>query len=277
MCFYLAPILRAANYGLDISVCTFGSPRPGGTTLANQIRGMAVARWMCSEDPVCQLPIRVDEAEAVIFVYGLRAAQRVGYFCQPYGGLDITFTGKITVADTPTSVSVSPVSSLVSWMLSQDSVGNNFHAIQVYVSRLLLASQSLGRSVAQGLAEGSIEAVAAEHKNRLSSTERAVARTIFNAGEMQNSVTQVAPRQRQFTAFREGRLWLVAWNDTIVAVAPNKRRARALARVGNDWLDRLQLQAYTDTSGLVTQLQDYLANAVLPDQGWNPPINNVLP
>ncbi len=66
------------------------------------------------------------------------------------------------------------------------------------------------------------------------------------------------------------------FGDQLFAFAGNKKRARHLARAGNDFLRSLPKQAVVDPQTLIDQFISFLNAAVQPNGPSRPPINTSL-
>jgi len=100
---------------------------------------------------------------------------------------------------------------------------------------------------------------------------------IARQGEAQNTIPVSIPTGQTFTAFRNEGIWMIAFGDSIVAIAPTKRRARALARLGNEFLRRLLVQAVVDPDVMETQLAAWLTSAQDPTSGIVPTLQTTIP
>ena len=99
------------------------------------------------------------------------------------------------------------------------------------------------------------------------------AQTQFSDATRQNAQPVNIPDAQLFVAVKTGRVWYVTFGGIVIASAPHKRRARALAREGNAWLRRLQNEAVVYTNDLGSQFLAYLEVASDPASGFTPTIN----
>ena len=273
----LALAMRETGWPGEISIITFGSPRVGGVNYARRLAEYPAVRWMTCKDPVPHLPLRVSDRIGVVSVYTPEGLQNIGDFCHFHGGVSLTETGKMVKADTSTEPVLVQVGNLMTWMTNGDKTTNNPHSMASYALALEALEGTLRTRWVPELPMSATEATERRRKKEYSVLERSVAQSMFYRGDLQNPAQVVAPRERQFRAFRQGRLWLVSFGDEVIAFAPSKKRAQGLARVGNNLLERLQRQAAVDQEGLSQQFTRYLADAVEPGSGWDPPINDEWP
>jgi len=260
-----------------VETITFGSPRPGGISLARNLRTLNPVRWMNDDDWVPLIPPQVAYFTQLGVAYGTRAQQRFQNFVQPEGGILLGNTGSVGAAQLPNIATVPSVADFAADILGGYTGLAPTHALDEYQRRLVLAAdrQTIGGG---GSDWGGTE----ERPNPISAAAIARERdaasvVIYKAGEEQNSAGIALPDIRLFKARRTGRVWWVYFGDQRISAGPTRKRARAVARTGNEFLRRLQGQAFTDPATLETQFSNYIQAASDPASGFVPTLRIRLP
>ena len=65
-------------------------------------------------------------------------------------------------------------------------------------------------------------------------------------------------------------MWYCVWNGEQICTCVTRKSARYIARTLNGVLRRLQRQPWVDTNSIIAQLANYLSQAVLPNNGFQP-------
>lgn len=253
-------------------VITFGSPRPGSTAYAQRLSGSSIARWMCDNDPIPLVPPRITDVPLLLLLQAARTMVRWGSFVQPHGGISLDAAGNATPSILPFLASVDSGAALASWFLGQENSANNPHALTSYQARLNLAVLASHSPSTQNKREGPTEAPGDTSRGHTTQRQREVMDLISNAGKTQNASFSVVPDQVLFQAVRIDRIWAVEFGGKIICWAPIEKRARHIARAGNDFLRSLPKQAIVDPVALTDQLTAFLAAAVNPLGDFHPPI-----
>ena len=277
MLWYLADAFRFNRSTAKISICSFGAPRPSGANEASRLSQIDAARFMLDNDPVPMIPIRTDECLNMMFIYGPTVSQRIGGFCQPHGGINITVDGTLQGKHLPSIAMFSPVSSVASWLLQKDTGDAQDHRILSYRNRIQTALASLRGSTQANVADVPAEDTMKKTKSEGTRLFNEQSATIFNASRQQNLTYIEVPDNRILRAYRVGKVWVVVWNEDIVAIAPNRKRAQAMAREGNAWLRRMQHFVYCDIQSLQDNFSAYLIDATSDTTDFSPPISTTIP
>jgi len=260
-----------------MKIFTYGSPRSFGGAGRDAADRAAIVRYMTPDDPIPLVPLDVGDNPHLATFVPAPVLMAWATFAHTQGGMQINGDGTTEARALPVNAAAFPVSSVVSWLWSQENDSANAHAIARYVAYLSVGvttrpapAQQLG-----GLGGGEdFDVPARRQVNR----ERARVETaIQTQGRQQNIVEEVVPDAQLFKAVRIGRVWWVAFGDRLIVAAPIKKRARHLARAGNDFLRSLPKQAVVDPQGLSDQLTAFLQAAADPASGFVPTINSNFP
>lgn len=273
----LLRMVREQNPNNAIRCVTFGSPRPGNAYLARTISQERVIRWMNDDDPVPLIPPRFADAPYMIFMLGPSDINKLGRYTQPRGGMVLKPNGDVVPDYISDASSLSIGASVAAFLYSQDTATGTAHGMDQYLIRLTNLYNKLQSAPFRTRASQSQEPVATVNRSAENNAEAQFVENIFNRGEAQNAPAIVQPKPVAFSCYRQGRVYIVAFGDVNVMIAPNKKRARAITRLGNEWLRRLQRQAYVDTTALINQFIGYIGEATDVTGNFVPPINNVMP
>jgi pimeloyl-ACP methyl ester carboxylesterase len=268
----------AQRNGYAPQCITFGAPRAMGADNARIISGRGDnLRVMNDDDPVPLVPLRFSEAPAQALLMLPENLRSLGYYVHTSGGVSLTINGGLSASELPPIAQANPQTSLAAWLFSQDGGPIGPHSLSNYAGRITNAITLQNRANPQAPPPAPVEPVNPTTPRQESQQTRQFVQTIFNIGGRQNIAEPVVPTKQEFTAFRENSVWCVAWRGNTIAFAPTKRRARALAREGNQYLRRLQTMAYVNTDQMTGSFQGYLADATAVNSEFVPPIQNKIP
>lgn len=273
----VSAVYRSQQDGTFTHYVTFGSPRIGGPSQNAAISRAAGMRWMNDQDPVPLIPPHLSESFLYTATLSARQALRISHIGQPAGGYQITAAGTGSAQEIPTGSTWGGTISIAAWALGQDSDGQNQHAIILYQRRLAAMAAADARDANRSIQTAPTESVSDLSRRAYSEANARVNRAYRSAGQQQTSVPQELPPSRSMRAYKIGSEWVVYFGDNLIAVGPEKKRARALARVGNDFLRRLQLQSLVEVDELESCLTAYLVDASIDGNGWTPPIATEIP
>ncbi len=265
------PLLR--NRTRNISVATFGAPRTGGIDFIRAVTGIAIVRWMCDNDPVPLLPPSFAAAPSMFLAGNVNISAIYEYYRHTTGGVVLAPNGQPSGADLPPYGRIGAAVDLASFLLTEDEGVRTAHSITAYIERLALlaAVQNVGPRVQVDPAP--VEPARTTARRTTNVQTASVIQQIQQAGHEQQVVNIVVPPYRAFRTVKFEGMWFVTFGGALVAAAPTKKRAGGLARVGNDFLRRLQRQAAVDTDSLKSLFPQYLDAASDPTGEFKPPIH----
>lgn len=274
---HLSSIWNQADYRNIPFSWTIGAPRALNARDAEFVSQNPSVRWMIDDDPVPLIPPSFAESPATALLYGVRTQQRLNNFVHVAGGTQIGFTGATTATEIPDNATWTATGTLSNYLFSTDGAFGLTHSVAEYRRRFLLW-QTNNPGLAHRLPDSAPQEQPNPSPRREETQQAAVVRhNIGRQGEAQSNVPINVPPGNLLNAFRQEGMWCVAFGDSIVAVAPNKRRARALARLGNEFFKRLLHQAVVDTDVMETQVAAYLAAAQNPTSGIIPTLQTTFP
>lgn len=261
------------------NVVTFGSPRAGGRTFANAGQGVATStvRYMNDNDPVPLIPPDLSDSIGWAALLTPAALTFYGEWVHTDGGRVITPAGSLSDAVLPPVAALTPVASLGNFLYSADTNAGMGHTIQEYINRLEAAQPTPNQPIDLGPPLAPMEVRDRPNRRQANQAQAAVQAQMFADGRDQNLQPVIIPKASEFQAVRNGRIWAIQFQEQFVAYAPSKKRARHLARAGNDFIRSLQHQGIVDTIALVQQFQTYINNASDPAGGFQPVMNTVFP
>jgi Lipase (class 3) len=276
-CMQVALDGRDAGMWAMPKIATFGSPRFSNAQVARRFEGGFLVRWMCDTDPVPLVPPRVADMPVLPAVYGIAKTLRLGNFVHAPGGVSIDSHGVIVDAEVSPLASPAFPLALGSWLLGADASAGSPHFIGSYVTRIQSWINAHPNNQSAVRIFTPIEPVGQAPRSHLSREQAAAETELFRNAAVQEEAVQKIPPQLLFKAVKVGRLWYVTINDTVVSIAPTKRRARGYANAGNDFLRRSLKEGYVDTNQLIQSMQAWITAAQDASSGITPLIASTLP
>jgi hypothetical protein len=265
--------LRTMGSLYKMRIMTFGSPRAGDEVFAARLARVAIGRWFNADDPIPLIPPRLTDVAILPLLIPLIAVLRYASFVHTHGGIQINADGSTQAEVLPSVASVNPSASLATWYFGQEGDPNNPHGLNQYRSRLLTFSDAASSARVLNVAEGRVEAPREQDRRQANQRELQVAGEIQAIAARQNAFEPAVKDSVLFKAVRIGRTWCVQFGGQIVVYAGNPKRARHLARAGNDFLRSLPKQAVVDPETILSQMTSFFNQAVQPGGPVNPPIN----
>jgi hypothetical protein len=252
---------------------SFGAPKPSDYEYQYIRRGIEHHAFFNNDDPVPLVPYDPGVFSSYFIFHGLNEMRRLGRFCYRGSGYEIAPTGFFSRANAPGAASANPGASVAAWLSAQVANQETSHSIVSYYSRLQRTTQAppVQPPISPPIllqAPVPITAMQEAQANR-----DAIA-TIVSNGQGRNRDPVVIPDDRLFRAIRVGRLYVVVFGDVEIVNSLNKKRARGIARVGNDWLRRLQRAEIVATENLAGQFSDYLLAASNPTSSFKPTMDD---
>lgn len=255
----------------SISVLSFGAPRPGPSRLADSISTVDVARWMGYNDPVPCVPPRQNQAPIAFVILSAQAALNWNRYVHPHGGLVLAQDGTTVDADVPPIASSGIQTSLATWLLSTRDDQATGHSISTYVDRLRFRRDRAppGRSAARGSHTAGAE-VRLSHRGIVAEADKELLRLVELA-RVERAQPLRMPRAHLFRAVNRDRAWYVEWEGVVVAIGPQRRRARDLVRAGNTFLIRLLRSGSISPQSIAAAAEIYIAAATDLNGDFTPP------
>lgn len=254
-------------------IITFGAPRALSHNDIQPIRTLQCCRWMNDTDPIPLVPPRAEDSPILFLSLRLIDVLRFGSYVHAQGGVSLAPDGTATPSALPEQAAMDPVTSLSTWYFSELTDPNNTHQLPHYQGRLLGLAQQLTPAAPNVDAHQPVEQPQEVRRREFTEAERRTAALVQHRALIQNQVAVDIQRTVLFKAQRVGRMWGVIFGDQLFVWSGNKKRARHLARAGNDFLRSLPKQAIVDPETLLSQMTAFLNAAVVPGGPVNPPIN----
>jgi len=277
VCLSLLQQMLFFEFRPKMKTSTFGAPRTGQAYLRDQMTGQNIARWMTDADPIPLLPLRLQDSPILAALVLTPVLLNWSRFVHTQGGISINAANTTTPAIIPPLAAANPISSVAAWYNQVEEDPNNAHALSVYENRLtaIVAAEAAPATVA-------VEDAPREHSTQANRREvnqqrERIESAIFTTASNQTSVTIETPEATLFKAYRSGRVWYVSFGNATVITAGPEKRARHIARAGNDFFRSLQKQAIVDPDSLLSQVEIFLELAQIPESGFRPTINTSPP
>lgn len=277
---HLAKLLRDNNKALHIGITAFGSPMSfatGSHALKVTDAGTTdTIHYMNSDDPVPFIPPSPGVWARISAGLTIFQAERLAGWQGYPNGVNIRQTLVLQAGSLPLDNTAPALSAIGTWLNQQSAGITNPHSLEVYYARLLATIPSpaaLPQIVPVHNAQPPIVPVTPQQIRQI---DRANVQTAFEDSTRQNANQAIIPEDRLFQAFRVGKIWSVWFGGVQIAIAPRKRRARALANLGNAFLRKLQNEAVVNADDLVSQFLLYMSQATDPNSGFVPTMNTEL-
>lgn len=252
---------------------TFGSPRAMNPDDRAAITRCDICRWMVDADPIPLLPPRAEDAPLLFLSFTLPQAITYGTFVHTLGGISINSAGQPLESILPPIAAMDVIGNLTSWFFGVERSPDNPHWIGNYEDRLeiLKRQAEAAASVAGGGSDD--EPTANAPRRQLTRAQQATMSQVARVSSEQNVNAVAIAAPSLFKAVRFGRVWSVEFAGQLFAFSGNKKRARHLARVGNELLRSFPKQAVMDPESFLSTMTQYFNAAILPGGPSNPPIN----
>jgi hypothetical protein len=256
-----------------VDTVTIGSPKPCASSLLRTMHPVSCSAWFNADDPVPLIPPPIGTFERIMAGLSVWQGRNLASYNAWPGGINIGLDGRVTPATAPQSGPTPATEQIGNWLKAQEAGLQTPHSLTTYQARVAAAIALLPPS--DQMVNPVIDAPHPTHTST-ATIRRAIASTVqtqfYDASRM-NGQPVVIPDQRLFVPKKKGKVYYVDFGGVTIAVAPRKRRARALARLGNDFLRRLQNEGVVYTDDLATQFGLYLAAAADPTSGITPTMN----
>ena len=249
---------------------TFGSPSPGDYAVLTRFAGTQQASWFLSDDPVPLIPPPLNFAQRWWGGLTFGQANRIGRFIRWGAGIEVDLSGRVLPSTLPDQVGPDPVSAVQNWLGLTAAGVQTSHSPDTYVARLTLAQPPANQPAIPVTPVMPVTRVPVPTRRQVAQQIADATQTIFANGLTNNSVPVSIPEKESFSVVKTGRVYYVYFRGVVVGVGPHKRGAHQTARDGNAFLKSMQNRAGIDTAALVSEFENYLADASDPTQGFKP-------
>jgi hypothetical protein len=267
----LAAMLTSTPSSSSAQIVTWGSPRPGDSTLAALLQRWPLRRLMCDSDPVPRFPPHLGEAPAANVAVGLSGAQQWARYVQPGGGVILPQSGSLVSSPLPRLFFPIADADLALWVTGNDTFRGRGHALTTYAQRIAAADPADPTTAATLALPVGVEpdvSVTVEAFNAVAAEVAAHDDTPLVEG---NSVFGYVPPEYRASVTTIGGKYNVEWMGRLVAVGRTKSNAHSIAKYQNAWLRRLQTAASANHTTFSEALVDFLA-AASSMPGFSPPL-----
>jgi Lipase (class 3) len=266
----LAALLSDGGFAKSVQVCSFGSPRPGSSSLASRLTRETVRRYMNDDDPVPRFPPRLTEAPLLVGAAGFGLAVQWGRYVQPQGGVVLDSMGHVHIHELPPFLLPITDLKLAGWAFSDRGFLATGHSMGEYLTRTLLAAAAGMPSAAPPVAGSQVE-----EQEQL--TQQAFTLAVAGAATKVASPSEVSPVAQGYipVLFRAkaeliGGNYVVTWMGNVVLTGHNRNNARSLAAKLNLFLRVMQGAASADHTNFNTSLANYWTVCSGAGIGFNP-------
>jgi len=254
-----------------MSIITFGAPRPGPATFADQMSAVDMCRWMNDTDPVPCVPPRENQARLAFACLTTSQAANWNRYVHTAGGLQLNADGGALSRDVPEIPDVEVQMSLANWLYSVWLRVDSIHSMPYYIDRLRLRAERFPVAEATPRRTTHTESSGEYKSNREQKAAIAEAQAAVRAeAQAINNVPLVIPSEWQFSTRKIGGIWCLIWQGEVVSVGPSRRKVSNQAKAGNTFLRRLQRSANVGVDAVPLDMKRYLEAASNPEGGFNP-------
>jgi len=247
----LVPLWRnvAKALGHVIRTVSFGAPRSAGTSRTNAMSEIdQKERYFFYNDPIAAFPLRSGTYTWLPFLIGIRASRRWAEFVHHRSGIQINANGSYTYENDPQGVDINSQTAWGVWWHGINSQVMGPHDIGLYAAAF--ADSTIPGRTHSGDLPGPRETPESQSPNELTRQERESVNIVREIQETQSTTPLSIPPAALCTAYRQGRVWYVAFGGVAIMSTPSRRRAQGMAREMNAWLRRMQQTVIVDTGNL---------------------------
>jgi hypothetical protein len=258
------------NVTVPMSVVTFGSPRPGPELATSLIPAKSICRWMNDTDPVPHIPPTTSQAPAFYLARTPRTRAQANTYAQPRGGVVLDVSGGVRTLELPPIADSSIQSAISGWLAAFHAGEPTSHGIAEYRNRLSQRVRSVPPVPPSTPTSNVMERL---HTPRPIEERRAIAdeaRAIRAATREAGTPRVAFPEGEPFIAVKVSGVWAVEFRQSLIFIAPTRKRARAFATRGNDLLRRLQVMGKVYIDVFDAEFANYLSDASDPEEGFKP-------
>jgi len=260
-----------------VKLSTFGAPRTGKENIRDGMAAVDMVRWMHAADPIPLVPLRLQDAPQIALLVPTTIVLAWSSFLHGPGGISIKPNGDMTPATLPSLASASPVGSVASWYWGIEDDPNNSHSLVAYFNALTAAVQASANVLQEEVPVGHGEQVDIPSRQEVTAQRKRSEAAIFTAASNQTAVNPEIPEYTLFLAYRQGRTWYVSFGDQTIIIAGPEKRARHIARAGNDFVRSLLKQACVSPETILGQFNAFMVLAQDPTSGFVPTLKTSLP
>lgn len=259
-----------------VRLVSFGAPRCGNAQIAGQVRAACTAsRYMRFDDPIPNFPPRSGTFTWIPFAVGLRSSIRFSNFVHHFGGLLVNSAGGISEALLPDMGDITARVALDAFWNGLDADAFSSHSLTKYAD--LISTVDDYRPARTLSAYAPSEHTLNAEGPVVARQERASVNLVRDLQASQDAIKPNLPPSRVAKAVRTGHVWYVVFGDTPVAMTPNKRRARRIVRLLNEFLILNCKAAFVDPVAFVSQFQAWYIAAQDPASLIRPTMNTTIP
>ena len=268
-----AGLLGASDFR-SIQVLTAGSPRPGGSMLADRCATFqAVLRVMEEDDPIPFFPFHYLEHPAFVVSVGPVAALRWSQWVQPGGGIIVDYLGRAGPAQLPTLLMGGNTLPLVAYLTLACLAPGASHSLSAYASSVSLAAQTSAGTIPTrfvGRQEGPDRVL----KTPWSSFANSVLADKLSLNNRKDgSLMGYIPPAYRPKVVKVGLGWSVFWMGQELSAGDSQSHAKATAKWLFKWLRVVQGSYTSDPVAWTEAVGLFAVSAASSSAGFNPPFN----
>jgi len=269
--------IKETNRQAAVAYCSFGAPKPAGWPALAAVNQCQAARWFNEDDPVPLCIPTVNDNLAMVVAFGVRENQRFTHFAQPFGGLSISSTARITNATYPEVAAVSTITNLASWLYSLDTTAGIAHSLPEYIARLTNFLRNNAAAGGRPQDTDKTDDSGGFTRGEITDAQRATIKKLKDREREQHEGPLLIPDEFEARVQKLGKIFQVVLNDAPISITARRRTAYSVARKYNAFLGAVLRQGLTDGKALTEALAAFVAKAAKEDGGFNPTLSQSLP
>lgn len=224
----------------NVSIATFGSPKPGGLNFSLAFREIPCVRYMTRGDPVPLVFPNPTQAPLANVLFTYTESTNVSRFVQVDGGTQFTSTGGLEARDIPSDPPVITELSLGSWLATLAADAQNAHSMTNYLGNMEAYCATLPPEAPILPPIAPAERRGHEQTRReLVAQQVEVGRALVAQRDTPGQAPPLVPRYQAFRAEKAGTLWGVTFRGQWIAWAMRRKRATHMAFLGNRFLKEM--------------------------------------
>lgn len=260
---------------VEVTYCSFGSPRGYLTPGSLFLNGFDMARWTTDDDPVPALPPRFGNARVLFGLVDSEIAENLEVWVQPVGTLRIRPNSVISALETdfePQDITIPDLRALVN--SREYGFFGPGHRIESYYTLIRRFNQSVANPPTPPVVPVTRPRAPAPPTPQARAEARQAANALIEVGREQNGIAVEIPKPARMRAVRRGRVWYVTWLGREIAIGPTRKKTQAIARHFNRFLRIYQSVGVSNSIDFLGALQDWLRDAANPEAGYRPTLED---
>lgn len=257
-------------FGTNRTTITFGSPRTGQSEFTSFMAGEDITRVMNSLDPVPLIPPQADQATLCQLAIPSSSLVNWNRYVHVQGGLAYRPDGTRYATELTSDQLFSPQLSLAQWLYSLPAGTVTIHSMPSYISTIEYYGSFAGPADPPAAPPAPRETHSPVTETRVNEVKRDTERSVIGNSAIKAAATIEIPDFYKFRTMRTGKQYFVIWCGATVAIGPQRKKAKELARRGNNFLTQWLRQGDNDEYSLSNAVLAFLLASQDASSGIKP-------